>query len=43
MPDITYHSDLKITARDFVDVLQRSTLGERRPIDDPSRIQKNDR
>lgn len=40
MPDISYHSDLKITASDFVDVLQRSTLGERRPIDDPSRIQK---
>jgi len=40
MPSIIYHSDLKITASDFVDVLQRSTLGERRPIDNPLRIQK---
>lgn len=40
MPDITYRSNIKITADDFIDVLKRSTLAERRPIDDRARIQK---
>jgi GNAT superfamily N-acetyltransferase len=35
---ITYSSKRKITAGQFVDVLRRSTLGERRPIDDPKSI-----
>jgi GNAT superfamily N-acetyltransferase len=37
--DIQYHSDRKITADEFIDVLRRSTLAERRPIDDPKCIQ----
>ncbi len=35
---ITYSSDRAITAVQFIDVLKRSTLGERRPIDNISRI-----
>jgi len=32
---ILYAHDHPITAEEFVDLLRRSTLGERRPIDDP--------
>src|SRR5579885_2078060 len=35
---ITYSSDRAITAEQFIDVLNRSTLGARRPIDDVARI-----
>lgn len=35
---ITYSSDRSITAEQFIDVLKRSTLGERRPIDDRPRV-----
>jgi len=38
--NITYRSNLKITAHEFIDLLKRSTLDERRPVDDPERIQK---
>ncbi len=37
---ITYSCDRGITAADFIDLLQRSTLGERRPVDDAVRIQR---
>ena len=37
---ISYRSDVKITADDFIDLLKRSTLGERRPVQDENRIQK---
>lgn len=40
MPPITYRSNIRITADDFVDLLKRSTLAERRPVDDLPRIQK---
>lgn len=40
MDEIIYHSDRKITAEEFIDVLQRSTLAERRPVHDRSRIEK---
>jgi predicted N-acetyltransferase YhbS len=40
MPQITYHSNIKITVNDFIGLLKRSTLAERRPVDDSSRIQK---
>ena len=40
MPQITYRSNIKITVDDFIDLLNRSTLAERRPVDDPARIQK---
>jgi GNAT superfamily N-acetyltransferase len=36
--NITYASDRAITAEEFVDVLKRSTLGERRPVDDPAAV-----
>jgi GNAT superfamily N-acetyltransferase len=32
--EIQYHTDCTITAAEFIDVLCRSTLAERRPIDD---------
>jgi predicted N-acetyltransferase YhbS len=37
---ITYRSDVRIAVDDFIDVLSRSTLGERRPIHDKERMQK---
>ena len=40
MADIVYRSNIKITVNDFVDLLKRSTLAERRPVDDIGRIQK---
>ncbi len=36
---IQYHVDRRLTADEFIDVLKRSTLGERRPIDDRVCIQ----
>lgn len=40
MPQIIYRSNIKITVDDFIGLLKRSTLAERRPVDDHSRIQK---
>lgn len=40
MPEIIYRSNIKITAEQFIDLLQRSTLAERRPVDQPERIQR---
>lgn len=37
--EIVYHSDIKISAVEFIDVLKRSTLDARRPVDDINRIQ----
>jgi ribosomal protein S18 acetylase RimI-like enzyme len=37
---ITYCSNVKLTARDFIDILKRSTLDARRPVDQPERIQQ---
>jgi GNAT superfamily N-acetyltransferase len=37
---IIYRSDRKISSAEFVDVLKRSTLDERRPVQDPERISK---
>jgi GNAT superfamily N-acetyltransferase len=41
MPDqiFTYHNNVKITAAEFIDLLQRSTLAERRPINDSKKVQ----
>lgn len=36
----TYRSDKKITAEQFIDILKRSTLDERRPVNSPNRIEK---
>jgi GNAT superfamily N-acetyltransferase len=38
--DIIYRSDIKISIDQFIDVLKRSTLAERRPVDDRDRIEK---
>ncbi|MCB0489459.1 MAG: GNAT family N-acetyltransferase [Cyclobacteriaceae bacterium] len=38
--DIVYKSDASITADQFIDILKRSTLDERRPVNNPERIQK---
>lgn len=40
MHPLTYRSNIKITAVDFIDLLERSTLAERRPVQDHRRIQK---
>lgn len=40
MMSIQYYHDKKITADQFIDVLKRSTLSERRPVDDRERIEK---
>jgi hypothetical protein len=37
---IAYRSDIKITAGQFIDLLNRSTLGERRPVSDKERIER---
>lgn len=37
--DISYRSDVSITPEEFIDVLNRSTLGARRPVHDKERIQ----
>lgn len=38
--NIQYRSDIKISKEEFIDVLKRSTLDERRPVDSPERIQQ---
>lgn len=38
MSTITYHIEPDLSADAFIDVLTRSTLSERRPVDDPARI-----
>ena len=40
MLNITYRSDAKITAEQFIDLLKRSTLDQRRPVGNPERINK---
>jgi len=37
---ISYHNDRTISAAQFVDVLNRSTLALRRPVDDPQKIDR---
>lgn len=37
--DVHYSTDRRLTPDEFIDVLQRSTLGERRPVDDSACIQ----
>jgi predicted N-acetyltransferase YhbS len=37
---ITYKIEKDLKAEEFVDVLNKSTLGERRPVDEPERILK---
>jgi predicted N-acetyltransferase YhbS len=37
---IRYETETTITAAAFIDVLERSTLSERRPVNEPQRIQK---
>lgn len=39
-PIIEYHSDRRITVAEFIDVLRRSTLDRRRPVQEPDRIQQ---
>jgi GNAT superfamily N-acetyltransferase len=38
--DVQFQGDRKITVHEFIDVLKRSTLGERRPVDDLGRMQQ---
>lgn len=38
--EIRYRSNIKITAEEFIDLLKRSTLDQRRPVNDPDRIKK---
>lgn len=38
--NIEYKTDRSITADEFIDLLQRSTLAERRPVSDRLRIEK---
>jgi predicted N-acetyltransferase YhbS len=40
MMDITYKIENQLDPKEFVDVLRRSTLAERRPVDDLERINK---
>lgn len=38
--EILYRSNIKVTAQEFIDLLKRSTLDRRRPVNDPGRIKK---
>ena len=38
--EIEYRINYSITSEEFIDVLKRSTLAERRPVDNPERIAK---
>lgn len=38
--EITYKINQPVTSDEFIDVLNRSTLGERRPVNDVNRIEK---
>jgi len=40
MMNIIYRVEADLDSAEFIDVLNRSTLGERRPVDDFSRIKK---
>ncbi|HWA35747.1 MAG TPA: GNAT family N-acetyltransferase [Cyclobacteriaceae bacterium] len=40
MEQIVYFRDRTISPDQFIDVLKRSTLSERRPVNEPARIQK---
>jgi GNAT superfamily N-acetyltransferase len=40
MNSIIYRSDVRITAQQFIDLLKRSTLDQRRPVNDLVRINK---
>ena len=37
--EVVFQRELTLNSDEFIDVLSRSTLGERRPIDDANRIQ----
>jgi predicted N-acetyltransferase YhbS len=37
---ITYQIEKDLTTKEFIDVLNKSKLGERRPVDEPERILK---
>ncbi len=37
---ITYKIEKNLSAQEFIDVLNKSTLGERRPVNEPERIAK---
>jgi hypothetical protein len=36
--DVTYRLEPELDAEEFIDLLVRSTLAERRPVDDPETI-----
>jgi GNAT superfamily N-acetyltransferase len=38
MSNVVYAVEPQLTLEEFISVLQRSTLAERRPVDDPARI-----
>jgi GNAT superfamily N-acetyltransferase len=40
MYEITYRHDYKLSSAEFIDILNRSTLGLRRPVHDLQRIEK---
>ncbi len=40
MNRIVYRNDLKISVKEFIDLLTRSTLDTRRPVKEPDRIEK---
>ncbi len=38
--EVIYQTESALSVDDYVDVLRRSTLGERRPLDDPDRLKR---
>lgn len=39
MPEVVYQLEPDLSTAEFIAVLVKSTLGERRPVDDPARIE----
>ncbi len=40
MTSVQYHQNKKVTVDQFIDILKRSTLAERRPVHDRERLEK---
>ena len=40
MNEIVYRSDRSISVEEFIDLLKRATLAQRRPVDSPTKIRK---
>ena len=40
MAEIKYKNDVQLSSEEFIQILKTSSLSERRPVDEPERIEK---